>query len=112
MIIERWKEYFEELLNTPSEVIIQQMHGLGDSRNTAGRVLEEGKIREEHLEEVLKILKNGKALGDDKLTTEMFKNMVYHARQLLLDIYNNVWEEGENPKRLESKPNSTNLQKG
>ncbi|GJQ79399.1 hypothetical protein Trydic_g16258 [Trypoxylus dichotomus] len=97
MIIKRWKEYFEELLDTPSEVTIQQMHGLGNSRDTAGGVLEERKITEEHLEEVLKRLKNGKAPGDDKLTTEMLKNMGYHAR-LLLDIYNNVWEEGRIPK--------------
>ncbi|GJQ73331.1 hypothetical protein Trydic_g13700 [Trypoxylus dichotomus] len=94
MIIKRRKEYFQELLNTPSEVTIQQMHGPGDSQESAGGVFEEGKITEEHLEEVLKRLKNGKAPGDDKLTTQMFKNMGYHAMQLLLDIYNNVWEEG------------------
>ncbi|GJQ75203.1 hypothetical protein Trydic_g9805 [Trypoxylus dichotomus] len=75
------------------EVTIQQMHGLGGNRDTAGGVLEEGKITEEHLEEVLKRLKNGKAPGNDKLTTEMFKNVGYHGRQSL-DIYNNVWEEG------------------
>ncbi|GJQ71446.1 hypothetical protein Trydic_g11171 [Trypoxylus dichotomus] len=80
MITRRWKEYFEELLNTPSQVSIQQMHGPGDSQDTAGGVLEEGKITKEHLEEVLKRLKNGKASGDDKLTTKMFKNMGYHAR--------------------------------
>ncbi|GJQ72322.1 hypothetical protein Trydic_g3410 [Trypoxylus dichotomus] len=38
------------------------------------------------------------ALRDDKLTTEIFKNMGYHARQLLLDIYDNVWEGGRIPK--------------
>ncbi|GJQ70072.1 hypothetical protein Trydic_g22549 [Trypoxylus dichotomus] len=97
-MIKRWKEYFEELLNIPSEVTIQQMHGLGDSRDTAGGVLEEGKITEEHLEGVLEKLKNGNASGDDKLTAEMFKNTGYHARQLLLDIYNNAREEGRIPK--------------
>ncbi|GJQ87388.1 hypothetical protein Trydic_g14534 [Trypoxylus dichotomus] len=61
--------YFLYSIDTPSEVTIQQMHGLGDSRDTPGGVLDEGKIAGEHLEEVLKRLKNGKAPGDDKLTT-------------------------------------------
>ncbi|GJQ71881.1 hypothetical protein Trydic_g2994 [Trypoxylus dichotomus] len=67
MIIKRWKDYFEELLNTPSKVTIQQMHGLGNSRDTAGGVLEKGKITEEYLEEVLQRIKNGKAPGDGKI---------------------------------------------
>ncbi|GJQ65084.1 hypothetical protein Trydic_g7232 [Trypoxylus dichotomus] len=98
MIIKRRKEYLEELLKTPSKVTIQQLYGLGDSRDTAGGVFEEGNITEEHLEEVLKRLKNGKVPGDDKLTTGMFKDMGYHARQLLFDIYNNVLDEERIPK--------------
>ncbi|GJQ71752.1 hypothetical protein Trydic_g11445 [Trypoxylus dichotomus] len=49
MIITRWKEHFQVLLNTPSEMAIQEMHGPGDSPDNAGGVFEEGRITEELL---------------------------------------------------------------
>ncbi|GJQ74712.1 hypothetical protein Trydic_g21563 [Trypoxylus dichotomus] len=69
-----------------------------DSGDSVDRVFEEGRITKEHLEDVLNRLKTGKALGNDKLTTEKFKNLGYHVWQLLLDIYNNVCEEESIPK--------------
>ncbi|GJQ69302.1 hypothetical protein Trydic_g6436 [Trypoxylus dichotomus] len=98
MIIIRGKEYFQDLLTSASEITTQGIHDPSDSRDHANRIYEEEKITEEQLEEVIKRLKNGKAPGDDELTTEMFNNVGYYARQLLSDIYNNLWEEGESQK--------------
>ncbi|GJQ75998.1 hypothetical protein Trydic_g18052 [Trypoxylus dichotomus] len=98
MIITRWKKYFQDLLNSLSEITTQEIHNPSDSRDNASRVYEEEKIGEEQMEEVIKRLKNGKAPEDDKLANEMFKNMGYHARQLLLNISNNVWRKGESQK--------------
>ncbi|GJQ75673.1 hypothetical protein Trydic_g17747 [Trypoxylus dichotomus] len=98
MTVTRWKEYFQDLLNSASEITIQELHSPSDSRDNTSRVYEEEKITEEQLEEVIKRLKNRKAPEDDKLTSEMFKNNGYDARQLLLDIFNNVWGKGIIPK--------------
>ncbi|GJQ65032.1 hypothetical protein Trydic_g7187 [Trypoxylus dichotomus] len=90
MILTGWEEYIQDLLNSANEITIQDIDSPSDNRNNASRIFEKEKITEEQLEEVIKGLKNGKAPGDDKLTTGMCKNMGYHATQLLLDIYNNV----------------------
>ncbi|GJQ74046.1 hypothetical protein Trydic_g18969 [Trypoxylus dichotomus] len=84
MIITRWKEYFQELLNTPNEVTMQEMHGPGHSWDSAGGVFENERITEDHLEEVLKRLKSRKAPGDDQLITEVFKNIGYHAKRIFI----------------------------
>lgn len=94
-IMGRWKEYFENLLNTetPTEESDQNKEDHGNrGRNTEGN-----EIKMEELKEAIQRLKNGKAPGNDKITTEMVKNMGEEGRQFLLEILNKIWEEEKIP---------------
>ena len=95
-IMDRWKEHFEELLNaseehTPEEPTQKQ-------KESDKELVVEEKITIKELQEVIKNLKNGKAPGEDKITTEMIKKMGTEGTEVLLKIYNRVWQEEQIPK--------------
>lgn len=79
-IIQRWKEYYQELLNAPKEDKKCVKIEIPDDKGI--------EIGKKELEQVIKELKNGKAPGFDKITTEMMKNIGQKGRDILLHIIN------------------------
>lgn len=95
-IIERWRRYFENLLN--KEITVD--------KNERTYNIEEIQQQREHIElqevkNAIKRLKRGKAAGHDNITGEMLKNMGGKGVQLLTKICNMAWEEGRVPKDWE-----------
>lgn len=100
-VMERWKEYFQQLLETRHE---NQEQELDDEEPEEKEIIKETEgenIKKEELKEAIKEMKNGKAPGYDKITAEMIKNMGERGTQKLLEIFNKVWEEEKIPKDWE-----------
>jgi Reverse transcriptase (RNA-dependent DNA polymerase) len=87
-IMNRWKEHFQELLQGEEQVVETEMPG-----NNKDRDREEEAIQMEEVVDAIKGLKNGKAPGADKITSEMLKNMGEKAAKLLLQLYNTAWRQ-------------------
>lgn len=84
-IMKRWKEYFQELLGNNRDT---------EQRTRQREIIEENNdqnITAKELNDVIRNLKNGKAPGHDKITSEMIKNMGTEAKKILLKIYNMIW---------------------
>lgn len=94
-IMNRWKEYFQKLLNTQVET--QQENEEDQVSEEEERGNEEDKITKEELKEAINELKNGKAPGSDRITTEMIKYMGESGTQLCLKVLNTVWQEEKIP---------------
>ena len=89
-IMNRWREYFQELLDSnvsDKHNILQHSDSIVEDTN-----VEEFATQQE-LGETIRKLKNGKAPGHDKLTTEMFKHMGEPGTKMLLNIYTRTWME-------------------
>lgn len=83
----RWHEYFQELLVEERKDEEMEAHEEVPVRS------EEDKISLEELQEAIRKLKYGKAPGCDRITSEMVKNMGRKGVELLLKIYNRVWRD-------------------
>lgn len=92
-IMNRWKEYFQKLLEAGDETEILEQGEECEMEEQGILREEEDMIAREELIEALSELKNGKAPGNDKITGEMMKNMGEKGVQMLLDIFNRVWQE-------------------
>ncbi|XP_074042437.1 uncharacterized protein [Leptinotarsa decemlineata] len=86
-IMKRWKEYFQTLLGQRNEE--------GSIETTERNQLNESEplIEMQELDEVIKTLKNGKVPGEDKITSEMMKNLGETGRKSLLEIINKAWKK-------------------
>ena len=51
----------------------------------------------EDLEEVISELKEGKAAGTDRITPTMLKHVGQYCKELILQLYNNIWRSGTVP---------------
>ncbi len=92
-IAERWKEYFQELLNVEENI--------QEERNEGGEEREEGNHQEISIEEVkkeLKRMKDGKAAGDGDLPIEIIKAGGEEAIVWLCKLYNCAYREEKTPK--------------
>jgi len=98
--MDRWKEYFEELLEAGQE---EDSTNMEDEEQTNRDELheDEEKITKEEMEEAIKKVKNGKAPGYDKVTPEMVKEMGEEGKKWLLTIYNKAWKEENIPQDWE-----------
>lgn len=96
-IMNRWKQYFQDLL--AGEDMGEEFTEM-NRQETPEREEEEG-IRMEELVQALRKLKNGKSPGQDKITSEMLKNMGENGRTTLLKILNKAWKEEDCPKDWE-----------
>lgn len=94
-ILERWKEYFEELLSTNQDTNTCDSQNKDKSESKQPENYEE--ISQKEITDALKKLKLGKSAGHDKLTPEMLKYMGKDGEELLRDIINQAWKSGEVP---------------
>ena len=100
-IMDRWRTYFEGLLNE---------RGVIDS--DVGIPSEEGEqeeIKDGEIDEAIRAMKNGKAPGVDKITTEMVKNMGRVGKEELRKLLNPIWQKGTVPEEWEVGNDCTNL---
>lgn len=98
-IMERWKEHFQELLNSE-----QDNMGPAEERHIEAGV-EEVEVPEEitlqELQNALRMLKCGKAAGHDKISPEMLKYMGPVSERILLNIINEAWKTKSIPQDWE-----------
>jgi hypothetical protein len=88
-IMERWKEYFQDLL-----CIREERNNRNEENNTPEENEEMEPITLKETTEVIKALKNGKTPGHDKITAEMMKNMGQEGIELFAKVCQKAWEEG------------------
>ena len=95
----RWKEYFEELLNLKCE---RQMGDdeEEDIKEQKEKMGDEG-TRIEEVIEAIYMLKRGKAAGNDNITAETLQNMGENGLEMLTELFNKIWEEEWVPKDWE-----------
>ena len=94
----RWKEYFEELLNVENTHQVENKgERTGSERGESGE--ETKKIDE--VTEAIRRLKRGKAAGHDNITAKMLQNLGEKGLELLTKLFNKIWEEEKIPKDWE-----------
>uniref|UniRef100_A0A1Y1MCV0 Reverse transcriptase domain-containing protein n=1 Tax=Photinus pyralis TaxID=7054 RepID=A0A1Y1MCV0_PHOPY len=86
-IMNRWKEYFQELLEEAQEDSEEFPRAVGEQDE------EENLITLNEMMEAIRKIKLGKAPGHDKITGDMLKNLGVKGRQMLLDIFNKAFNE-------------------
>ena len=77
-IIERWKGYYGKLLNEENPRAV-----FGDGVPNEGSTRE---INREEVEVALKEMKNGKAMGPDGISVEIWKSLGEEGVDMLLDL--------------------------
>src|SRR5699024_1217832 len=86
-ILDRWKEYFEELLNpTSASPPIPELH------SRAMTSLEPDEVRR-----AIKRLKSGKAAGVDEIRPELLKALGGEGIDWLTRVFQVAWDSGEAP---------------
>ncbi|XP_055388217.1 uncharacterized protein LOC129616611 [Condylostylus longicornis] len=86
-ILNRWKQYFQELLNTESREETTQWVAAGD---------QEERVDEPSMDEVLNSidsLKAHKSPGEDSITTEMIKNAGSRFHESVNGLVRRIWSE-------------------
>ena len=94
--MERWRTYFESLLNqnyTP--------HQKPDYPTNKDTPNSQDNITHEEVVESIRKLKNGKAPGIDKITSEMIKKLGPRGNELLRKFLNMIWHQEKIPKEWE-----------
>ena len=89
----RWKEYFEQLLNTENE-----REELGEVQKVEGPVME---IQDAEVTRALSKMKNGKSPGPSDFQIEMIKVLGTEGKEWMLDLLKAIWEEEEMPRDWE-----------
>ncbi len=92
-IEERWREYFQELLNV-EDVEVDEERNL-DIQEEQGENPNEISIEE--VKEALKKMRSGKAPGDDELPIELFKAAGEECVEWMRYIFSNAWKEEKVP---------------
>uniref|UniRef100_A0A1Y1JWU5 Reverse transcriptase domain-containing protein n=1 Tax=Photinus pyralis TaxID=7054 RepID=A0A1Y1JWU5_PHOPY len=93
-IMDRWKEYFRDLLDHRSN---EQNNKHSEQTKNATEDETEKPITKEEINEAIKSLKNGKAPGYDKITTEMLKNLDDRGTEMFWKLCNKIWDEEQIP---------------
>ena len=95
-VLERWKEYFEDLLKTNSTATKKGTYSTQNTQNT-----NEESITMEEVEDALKSIKTGKAPGHDEITPDMLKHLSKEGVNALHYIYTKAWEGKQIPRDWE-----------
>lgn len=93
-ISERWKEYFEELLNSDGTTDDEFAEDIDQPREENQ---EQGPITVRELESAMKAMKNGKATGEDGIPVEIIKSAGLVAKMQLVDLFNAVFRMEQVP---------------
>ena len=85
-IVNRWKDYFAELLTSskPQECAQIEQESEGNNENE--------QITEEELDKALARMKSGKASGSDGIVPEMLKGLETSGRKYLQWVVNRAWK--------------------
>ncbi|KAK3563728.1 hypothetical protein QTP86_034452 [Hemibagrus guttatus] len=88
--VQRWKEYFEELMNEENE---------REKRVEVVNSVEQkvDKIRKDEVRKALKRMKSGKAVGPDDIPVEVWKCLGEAAVEFLTSLFNKVLESERMP---------------
>lgn len=92
--IERWAEYFKELLNIQREEIIIAP----EKENILELNINTDPPNKEELIEAIESLKNNKSPGIDQITGELLKADVNVTTEILLPLFEKIWKEEKFPK--------------
>ncbi|XP_069970999.1 uncharacterized protein PF3D7_1120000-like [Penaeus vannamei] len=89
-ILKRWQEYFSKLMNEENP---------RKSRKETQRVVEKrpSEITSEEVENAMKMMKNGKAVGPDNLPVEVWKSLGITGIEYLKQELNKIMEEEKIP---------------
>lgn len=90
-ISERWREYFEELLNSGDDGANNDSNEEDLENQQSEYAQEDWNITEQELETAVKAMKTGKSTGEDGLPVEIIKAAGHTARKLLLDLCNTAF---------------------
>ena len=98
-IMDRWKEYYTDLLNRPSQV----EDALIDN-------IEQSEIREDlaepptllELKKAIAELQNSKSPGEDGLPVEIFKHGGAPLEERLLNLFSQIWQTENTPNQLKN----------
>lgn len=88
-IMQRWKEYFNELLNNHQ----YRQEDREEEIEFTEHYERLEPITIEEIEESIKKLKRGKSAGHDRISPEMIINLGKYGKELLLKIFNEAWEK-------------------
>ena len=87
---ERWKEYFEELLNVDHDPAGSDIDSPFDEEMDELEInLDE--ITEAEIEVAIRMQKNGKASGNDNINAELFKTDLETNTNILCKLFNLIW---------------------
>ena len=89
----RWREYFEQLLNTENE-----REELGEAQRVEGPVME---IQNTEVKRALSKMKKGKAPGPSEFQIDMIKILAAEGEEWMLELLRAIWEEEVMPKDWE-----------
>ena len=90
-ILKRWQEYFEKLMNEDND------HEKRTDLAT-GAIREVPRVNMEEVRDAMKKMKNGKAVGSDKIPVEAWKCLGEAAVDFLTKLFNKILQSGEMPK--------------
>ncbi|KAK3565386.1 hypothetical protein QTP86_007665 [Hemibagrus guttatus] len=90
IVQKRWKEYFEELMNEENERG-KRVEGVNSVEQKVD------KIRKDEVRKALKRMKNGKAVGPDDISVEVWKCLGEAAVEFLTSLFNRVLESERMP---------------
>src|SRR5678815_2991696 len=94
-ISERWKEYFEQLLNIPNNIIEEEEQW--EERHVALEERGDWQIVPEEVEQAMRKMKSGKAAGEDILPVEILRGASEGGVLCMTEVMNKCWNEGKTP---------------